>query len=147
MTITKTFNFPNSSGCVELYYKTYKLDTMCYKVPKTHKTSTKTKKVSQEKLYKNYVTSLNTYMKQHRSILYYNTDIANYRTVLDTAKKMLQSGYTTIRIDDEIIPLENIERQFVLRYQKPILAHRSKRYIEHLAPIYMKKLYIYLSTI
>ena len=46
-----------------------------------------TRQMEELKLSRNYITMLHDYLYNHWQLIYFNTDIVNYKTLFDTSKK------------------------------------------------------------
>lgn len=85
----------------------------CKKIP-----SSKTSKKNQNKiwLYENYLDLLQEYLKQDRSILFYNTEIKNYFDLLNEAKKNISNWIYYINLDWETLQTSDIYQWYEKKY-------------------------------
>jgi len=75
------------------------------------KYSFKTVNSNELKLYKNYITEMNSYLSNNWSTLFFNSPLQYYRELLSDAKNMLKSGKDSVDIDGKSIKVYDIKTQ------------------------------------
>ena len=73
------------------------------------------------KLSRNYITMLHDYLYNHWQLIYFNSDIVNYKSLFDTSKKDIGSSKFTRSYGSEKLPISDIQTRFQLQYQQPLL--------------------------
>lgn len=72
------------------------------------------------KLYKNYVTALNNYLQTNRAILFYNSRVKQYTSLLQEAKSKLKDWQTNVLIDRTWLTIYEIEQRFDKKYNNSL---------------------------
>lgn len=80
-----------------------------------------TRQMEELKLSRNYITMLHDYLYNHWQLIYFNTDIVNYKTLFDTSKKDIGWSKFTRSYGSERLPISDIQTRFQLQYQQPLL--------------------------
>ncbi len=87
----------------------------CKKIPSS-KTSTKNQ--NKIKLYENYLSLIDDYLRQNRQVLFYNTDIKNYFNLLNEAKKNISDWIYYVNINWEYIQTTDIANRYDIAYNQ-----------------------------
>ena len=87
----------------------------CKKMP-----SSKTSWENQNKikLYENYIDMLDGYLRQNRQVLFYNTDIKNYFSLLNDAKKNISKWVYYVNVNWEYVQTIDIVKRYDLVYNQ-----------------------------
>ncbi|HKL44353.1 MAG TPA: thermonuclease family protein, partial [Candidatus Absconditabacterales bacterium] len=81
-----------------------------------------TKKVNQNKLYKEFFDSFENYLKDQRKIMYYDTDIKNYFNLLNEIEKAISDGKSTFELDGKIFQTSDFQEMYQAKHpQNPTL--------------------------
>lgn len=72
-------------------------------------------------LSRNYINLIHDYLYNHWQLLYFNTDIINYKTLFDTSKQEIGASRFTRTYGTETLPIADIQTRFQLQYQQPLL--------------------------
>lgn len=97
--------FSQENGQICMTYKNQKLN--CKKLPST-KTARKDKQ--ELKLYKNYISSVQSYLRNQWPTFYSNSDLKSYFTALSESKDYISNGQISKNIDGEDISIFEVDR-------------------------------------
>ncbi|HRX63536.1 MAG TPA: thermonuclease family protein [Candidatus Absconditabacterales bacterium] len=75
-----------------------------------------TKKVNQNKLYKEFFDSFENYLKDQRKIMYYDTDIKNYFNLLNEIEKAISDGKSTFTLDGKIFQTSEFQAMYETKF-------------------------------
>ncbi len=75
-----------------------------------------TKRVNQNKLYKEFFDSFENYLKDQRKIMYYDTDIKNYFNLLNEIEKAISDWKSTFELDGKTFQTSEFKEMYNTRY-------------------------------
>jgi len=75
-----------------------------------------TKKVNQNKLYKEFFDSFENYLKDQRKIMYYDTDIKNYFNLLNEIEKAISDWKSTFTLDWKIFQTSEFQAMYETKF-------------------------------
>lgn len=79
-----------------------------------------TKRLNQNKLYKNFFDDFEWYLKDNRKIMYYDSEIKNYFDLLNEIEDVISNWWTTITLDWITYDTSQFHEMYESRYQKTV---------------------------
>ena len=77
-----------------------------------------TKKINQNKLYKNFFDDFEWYLKNNRKIMYYDSEIKNYFELLNEIEDVISEWWTNIVLDWVNYNTSQFHEMYELKYKK-----------------------------
>jgi len=75
-----------------------------------------TKRLNQNKLYKEYFDAFENHLKNNRKIMYYNSDIKNYFNLLNEIEKAISDGMSTFKFDEILYDTSEFQKIYEQKY-------------------------------
>ncbi|HPC34247.1 MAG TPA: thermonuclease family protein, partial [Candidatus Absconditabacterales bacterium] len=92
-----------------------------------------TKRLNQNKLYKEYFDVFEEYLKSNWRVMYYNSEIKNYFDLLNQIEKAISNGDSTIEFDGNVYSTNEFKAMYESQYPSTVSSSLNKR-INELVP-------------
>lgn len=77
-----------------------------------------TKRINQNKMYKNFFDSFENYMKNNWKIMYYDSEIKNYFDLLNDIENVISDWKTQIEVEENIFDISEFQTIYDAKYKK-----------------------------